>query len=264
MKKYSLLAVLILVSVLAIAGTNNLPTETGRVIQREHVNKFKEALSGDLVPRNASGTVADQGGTLGTSTVRWGSSYLTDVHIGATTSGLSIEESSGALSFKVGGVEKMKITSDGLVEGSLDVGATAGIGDVAKSGIVNGATCSGTSFSNCSDGTNTLSVTITTSGRPVRLFLNPETSGCAGTIAGYSTDGEIDFRYTRNGTEITRFRIRNGNGGTASLTFGTNYDFGFTDTPAAGTWTYVLQGAELTLAGSDNNFFCMTLMAYEL
>lgn len=61
---------------IAFAGTNNLPTETGPVIQLSHVNKFKTAFSGDIVPRNSSGTVTNDGGSLGSSTYRFTSGWM--------------------------------------------------------------------------------------------------------------------------------------------------------------------------------------------
>lgn len=56
---------------LAYAGTNNLPTETARTIQYAHINKFKTALSGDLVPRNSDGTVTTAAASIGSSTYKF-------------------------------------------------------------------------------------------------------------------------------------------------------------------------------------------------
>jgi hypothetical protein len=67
----SLALALLLFSGAALAGTNNLPVETGNIIQRQHVNKFQTALAGDLVPRDSSGNVGDVTADLGESVYRW-------------------------------------------------------------------------------------------------------------------------------------------------------------------------------------------------
>lgn len=110
-------------------ATDTIPARSnGQFIDENWFNLLRTVLGVDLVPRNASGVATAVAGSVGSSTYPWSKFYL-----GAVLSGLSIEENSGAISFKVGGVEKAKISSNGL-EGSflrnLSV-ATAAINDLA-------------------------------------------------------------------------------------------------------------------------------------
>jgi hypothetical protein len=61
----------LMITIGALAGTNNLATESARVIERAHVNKFQTALAGDVVPRDSAGTVTDIAASLGSATYRW-------------------------------------------------------------------------------------------------------------------------------------------------------------------------------------------------
>lgn len=58
-------------------GTNNLPTATGgTVIPSSDHNAIKEALSGDLVPRNSSGVPTSEAGSLGTTSFQFKSARI--------------------------------------------------------------------------------------------------------------------------------------------------------------------------------------------
>lgn len=57
-------------------GANNLVTETGPIIQLAHVNKFKTALSGDVLARDASGNVGNNTASLGASATNWLKAFI--------------------------------------------------------------------------------------------------------------------------------------------------------------------------------------------
>lgn len=75
MKKFFIFGVLgvlsVIIPIAILAGTNNLATETGPIIQLSHVNKFKTALSGDLVPRDSSGNVVTLAASVGTTVYKF-------------------------------------------------------------------------------------------------------------------------------------------------------------------------------------------------
>jgi hypothetical protein len=77
MKAWLPLILSLLIPAAILAGTNNLPTETADIVQRTHVNKFKTALSGDLVPRDSSGNVGTNTAGLGTSTYHFTKAFIT-------------------------------------------------------------------------------------------------------------------------------------------------------------------------------------------
>jgi len=116
-----------------------------------------------------------------------------------------------------------------------------------------------------------LSVTITTTGRPVRIFL--QSDGSAGnttkvTCGNTGTDPVSGFFYLNRGaTQIAAENMEIGAGNPAAgqaLTIPAG-SIQFLDTPAAGTYTYSLQVAPLSLNGSpfmDVEF--VVLVAYEI
>lgn len=96
-------------------GSDTIPNRTDNTtIFAEHVNILKRVLAGDILPRNVSGVTTDLGGGVGSSTYRFDESFFLQLVIGAVASGLKIQESSGALHFKVGDVLKMVLDSNGI------------------------------------------------------------------------------------------------------------------------------------------------------
>lgn len=78
-------------AVVARAGTNTLSTVTAGKIQLEHVNKFKTALTDQLVPRNSSGVPTNNGGSLGTSTYRWNDTYTATLLLQRSSSSFNVQ-----------------------------------------------------------------------------------------------------------------------------------------------------------------------------
>lgn len=67
---------LLFLSTAALAGTNTLFSPVGGTIQVTHVTQFATALQGDNVPRNSSGVVTTQAGSLGSTVYKWLRSYI--------------------------------------------------------------------------------------------------------------------------------------------------------------------------------------------
>ena len=66
-------------------GTNNLSTKSnGETINAADPNQYKEALSGDLVPRNSSGVPTNEAGALGTDTYEWETVYTRNIQLDGT------------------------------------------------------------------------------------------------------------------------------------------------------------------------------------
>lgn len=65
-------------------GTGNITynsVSTSDVLKKEHVNDLNDAIEGDFVPRNTSGTVVSLAGGLGTATYKWGDIHATELNI---------------------------------------------------------------------------------------------------------------------------------------------------------------------------------------
>lgn len=97
-------------------GTNNLSQKTAGVdeIRAADVNQYFTALAQVLVGRNSSGVPTDIAGSLGSSSIRWNQAFINAIFLGLTASGLSIEEDSGDIIFKVGSTEVNNISATGI------------------------------------------------------------------------------------------------------------------------------------------------------
>lgn len=103
-----------------------------------------------------------------------------------------------------------------------------------------------------------LTITITTSGRPVVLLLTSG-SNISGTISGIRAFGDSVMVFLRDGAEIgATFRLPN----QYLDTFQQGSAYTFLDAPGAGTYTYKVQ---VKSAGSNSlNVYYMKFIAYEL
>ncbi len=62
-------------------GTNSLSTQSdGTVINASDINQYKTALNEDLNPRNTSGVVTTNGGSLGSSSYEWLKAFIASGH----------------------------------------------------------------------------------------------------------------------------------------------------------------------------------------
>lgn len=109
----------LLYSAFLSAGTGTISNAVpGSTIFASDFNKITSALKGDLVPRNNSGIAQGTFGALGSSTYPWSNIYL-----GASASGLSIGETSGSMTFKVGGTTHATLTATGFNTASYQDGS---------------------------------------------------------------------------------------------------------------------------------------------
>jgi len=150
---------------------------------------------------------------------------------------------------------------------SRSTGSTVAAGGVAISASSGTFSTTSTSFTPVTN----LSVTITTTGRPVRIFL--QSDGSAGNptrviVANTSTDPVSGFFLLyRGSTAIAEENMEISAGSPTAgqaLTIPAS-SIQFLDTPAAGTYTYSLQVAPLSLNGSPYmDVQYVVLVAYEI
>lgn len=58
-------------------GTNTLATKSdGQIISSSDINQYKTAFGADMVPRNTSGAATDEGGSLGTASLKWLKAFI--------------------------------------------------------------------------------------------------------------------------------------------------------------------------------------------
>lgn len=111
-----------------------------------------------------------------------------------------------------------------------------------------------------------LSVSLTTTGRPVQLMLIPgETSSQSGVGGQNTSAGTIYavFDFVRDATTIATNKVLQQNtGSTSAIAYMPCSSISHIDVPSAGTYTYKLQGKIVT----GTNFQCLRakLVAYEL
>lgn len=93
-------SVLFFFTALVFAGTNTLPEITETVRTKAVMENLRQALVGDLVPRDSAGVVCSGCASLGTASLKWGGIFLDYENSGAVRTyakGLNYQ-SSGALS----------------------------------------------------------------------------------------------------------------------------------------------------------------------
>lgn len=152
----------------------------------------------------------------------------------------------------------LQVRAQGITQAQILVravpGATAGVGEVAVSGSSGAYTTTSSTFSNITN----LSVTITTLGNPVRIFMISDGSG-NGAFMNVGTSGggnDGNLRYLLNGvSEISRYRNESPSGSVAG-TFTSNYEL--LHIIGAGTHTYTAQ------INSNNNSDFVSVAFYKL
>lgn len=148
----------------------------------------------------------------------------------------TLQLSSGVMSIKDAGVTRPKL---------------AAVGQQISTGGSNFSTSSTTPV----DVTGT-SVTITTTGRPVVIFIQSSASAAVGALWNTSTPGnDLVVRLVRGSTTLANWAISSGTSLPVAATF--------LDVPAAGTYIYKLQAYQAT-GGANANINQAQLAAYEL
>lgn len=256
-------------------GSQTLPVRADtQTINENWFNVFRNALMQDQVPRNSSGVATDQAGSLGTSSLRFLNAYLMNQFLMTGSnytkmlrasggsdhdltwpnalpgSTLPIQVSAaGILTFAqlpTGGIADLAVTQAKLA--ARATGSTVAAGGVATSSSSGTFTTTSTS---AVDVTN-LSVTITTTGRPVRIQLissaEAATSVVGVTNGSGSSAAEGRFLLYRDAVLISRdgLRIQIGSGGTSPTIQVPPANFSCVDIVSAGTYTYKLQALTTT------------------
>jgi hypothetical protein len=162
------------------------------------------------------------------------------------TDGVTLElNSSEEVRVKDGGISTVKI-------------ANAAVTAAKRAAITSNESSSCGAFST----TNTsfvsvtnLSAAITTSGRPVLMFLKPDGSGSGATFRNDSDQG-AELRFLRSGTEISRVAIGSFGYQSATCLYHMETSLG------AGSYTYTVEVRSVTGANTQVNYF--KLFVYEL
>lgn len=194
---------------------------------------------------------ADGSAQLTTDNVGIGSGEILagDISAGAVTSSTIADGS--VVNSKIA---DNSISTSQIVDAAVTTAKRASVGQQISSScgtfLINS-----TSFTNVTN----LSVSITTSGRPVCIALQSDGTGSAASI-GINVNGTTQFSFLRGATEIARVAVISSSG-TASL-FVPSSSFSHIDQPAAGTYTYKMQAQ--TSSGTTANVNNSVLVAYEL
>lgn len=248
-------------------GTNTLNDRSdGQKINETWFNGLNTALKGDFVPRNPSGVATDAAGSLGTSVYWWSNLFSKAVKLlgGTKIATISPHATQTAdytltLPQALPGVPRMlSVTPTGQINAdgpppqkavTLN-GTDPGVGGIAKSSSAGSAI----TFNNSGYST-LLSTTLTTTGRPVRIYFEAAgtSEGDSAGIVG-SSSGSSYLQVLRNGTLVF----------TATVPVGYEYPASaleYVDNQAAGTYTYTLQGKTFNGTSSVRN---MRMVAMEL
>ncbi len=207
-------------------GSDTIPTRgSGTPIFAEWANVLKRVLAADLYPRNSSGLITNNGGSLGTSAYRWLNHYLESLKLHSNAEFVSIEAPSAlAASYTL----KLPDALPAAVQG-LYVSA-AGLMSVGQSPVVTASSGDWTNSGAEADVPN-LSATVTTNGRPVLVSMQPEPGLTAGGDRSYISDvNGVEIRFYRDSSVISRQL--------SGATSDNIYSALIVDTPAAGTYTY--------------------------
>lgn len=257
---------LVLLATQAMAGTNTLPVETGRIIQRQHVNKFQTALVGDIVPRDSSGVAADLGGSNGTTPYRW--TVMTGKKLNL------IQDAAGnAISL----VSPAALASAYTLTLPPALPASDAILHMSSSGAVTALTVKAAQVSGCVDVSTTssssgaditgLTVTITTTGRPVFVaFESCDTTTQGGYIGctAISNNANCFFGIYRDSTLISRAEVGFSNSASAASYWrGAPGMMQKLDVVGAGTYVYKGNYAQ-SGAGNTAVAHNVRMIAYEL
>jgi len=266
-------------------GEQTIPDRSnGQVIDESWFDLISQVLSGVIVPRTA-GVVGDQAGNLGTSILRWGTLYVQNLaltrEIGANSTVITSYPSLPAAytltlpeALPASTTAFLRLTSSGQIQDSMTQVGTDQIADAAvtqakRSALGQQVSSSSGSFSMSSgtyaDVTN-LSITITTTGRPVMLFLIDDNSSVGNVQATSSNENVgMKLKFLRDSTKISEqaFQDQFGAAGSTNIAIPPG-SFKAFDTPSAGTYTYKVQVATTLGSSPTANVNNCKLVGFEL
>lgn len=251
-------------------GDNTLTTKSANdIISEDDVNQYKSAFNQDVVPRNTSGVATDVAGGLGTTLLRWATSYIQKIFIGSVSNNNTIEEVANDLEISsdfdinldAGSGREIDLRFAGTALGS---GITASginrdmLGDnvaVQSANIELFQTTSSTFITVGDDITpaNELSRTITTNGSSVHLAL---VSSTGANLLISAASGDVgEFGFFRDSTQLSQYRVNNEI---------ISNSFTHIDSPSAGTYTYTVKVRRASGTTSTIDFEEAILIAYEI
>ena len=230
------------------------------------VNANFSLFRGHLLPLNTStATAANNTFDLGSYEYHWNKGYITTLELGSTSTAsttISMDTTTitGEMVFKLGGVEKVRINTNGIYKAPITSATTvASAGQIANSSLIN------VSFATVTATTITASkLTISSNGRPISIMLIGATSTGFNDIhvQGY---GGVQYAYLtllRNGLTIMTSRIGNEQTATAYSAIPSS-SFQFLDFAASGTYVYELS-SRVENAFQSFGIIESKLIAYEI
>lgn len=178
-------------------GTNTLTTISGGIIRTSHPNQYFTALTGTIVPRNAgTGAPEDNVNSCGSTSYRFTRGHFgTGIQLGTSTNNVKIDASGNTIQFKTTDTTRCTVDSNGF--NTVYRPSISSVNYVLGSGSGNYQNNSGARV----QPTN-MSITITTTGRPVLVCVFPDVGAAAG---GYIHNNYLgaENRIVRNGTALT-------------------------------------------------------------
>lgn len=207
MKNKKWIALALIISSIAIAGTDTIPTRSnGQVITAEWANVLKRVLTVDILPRNSSGVVTDLSGNLGSPSARFSGLYLADGAIGGS------------------------LIAAGAI--SQDKRASLPISISSSTGAFAGNESSVTPY------VAAASVSITSTGRPIYVTMIPDSTGNQSYVQMMATNSMACATAIRKNGSLLVAQWTS-----PAATYHTVSSFSFIDTaPNVGTNTYDIGG----------------------
>jgi hypothetical protein len=232
-------------------GTDNIPARSGgQTITAQFFNLLRSVLGVDIVPRNSSGVTTDLAGSVGTSTYRFLSAFAQKYNVGASASGLSIEEVSGSIIVKVNSTEVFRLSTTELLTTGIDFADNIITRDALKDDVVKGVSSqiiTNSTSTSLVDITNA-TTTFTRTGKPVDIFLQPSSTTNSAQLGVENSSGGRCAMYIallRGGSVVARWNMdfqRSGTGQTYSFNSWPAGGIRWTDfTTSTGSTTYKLQ-----------------------
>lgn len=184
------------------------------------------------------------GGTIG-QVLTGNAGTLSFQNVSTLVDGTTLDQTGSVLEVKNGGITKAKLAALGLQTST-------------SSGLFSTASTSFTAVTN-------LTITITTTGRPVMITLMPDGDTSTGSYIRYDFGSGTNpgaMKFFRDASAINQYEV--GMQTASVTTFLSPSSYNYIDTPTAGTYTYTVQ-VRATAAGSGTFDVVNTvLMAYEL
>ncbi len=230
-------------------GSSTIPTRSDQqTIDSSWFNKLKEAFTQNIVPRNSDGIATDEGGSIGESALAFLGAYLKNLYLVIGTKAVKLKAPADlvadytiTLPTELPSSTKpvfMNLTGDLSIQNiaRTDLPASALQISIVSTGA--GPYYSGFVYPTWKDIDN-CTVTITTTGRPVLIFLQSDGStGGANISAQAGTVATTWIAIVRDGTIISNSMLRHAGASEITIPPGSIL---YLDAPTAGTYTYKIQ-----------------------